>query len=286
MLLKRGVTYHLMNVLKFEHIFRRVMAKRRLAYITHVRNERTLLPHWYAHALKFVDPCDVYIMDHESSDSSIEQLKLNKENLIKITTREAFTNQWLTDQASDLQNKLLMSYDWVVFAEVDEFIFPDVTKCPGGFDELLFDLENKETKTIRCLGYDILHDIEKEQPIDLSSKPWLMQRSYARIWRPELNGGRMAFSKPVLSCEPLRWKAGGHDVLGFPDFKLDERLVLVHCHFLDIDLCEQRRKERRGTDKRKMPGDRLDIGQMMRDELRHKLNQHRQNIPEELKSQF
>lgn len=259
------------------------------ATFTVTRNESVFLWEWFIHNLKFFDINDIYVLDHDSSDGSVEQLLafgLPLQNVTKIQTDKPFTNEWLTDQGSIKQHELLKSYEWVIFAETDEFVFPDITKCPGGYDELLCSLKRENKTIVRCLGYDMLHDYRSEPHINLNNKPWLSQRRFARIWRPELNGGKMLFSKPILSSTPVRWRAGQHDLRNCPLITIDERLILIHCHFLDIGLCEERRSTRVKQGEKMMPGDRKALGEALRNELLELLQFHSHEIPEEIRKQF
>lgn len=251
--------------------------KKKKALLTYTRNEKIYLPIWLHHHLKSFLKEDIYVLDNETVDGSvqlaIQKNLLVKENVTLISCREAFTNQWLNDQASSMQHKLLEEYEWVILAEVDELIAINPDKF-SGWEELLHHLEKDSRQVFRALGYDVVHDYEKELPIDLN-KPILSQRENARVWRPELNNGKMLFSKPILTRSPVRWRAGGHDIVSPNDpkrtpldAKIEEGILLFHLNMFDYELCEKRRSDRVQPGQQKIGGDRLTVGKQLLQEMK------------------
>lgn len=263
------------------------MKKRRKAAMTMTRNESVFLELWYEHTRKYFDPEDIFVLNHQSSDGSVERViekGLPERNVTPITV-DLPHSKILTSISTAFQHKLLDRYDFVLFAETDEFVFPDVTRCPGGFDELMADLDRRGPTVIRCLGYDILHDWSREPAIDFTKRPLLRQRSKARIWTHELSGST-AFSKPIFTSRKVTWCKGQHDLADVPHVGIDDRLVLIHCHFIDIDVCEKRRSTRVKPGEHANVGDRTAVGAELRAELSDWLCRFGLDIPEHLKDQF
>jgi hypothetical protein len=243
--------------------------KKKKALMTYVRNESLYLPLWLKHHSKYFSIEDIYVLDNDSCDGSIEKaIESNlilRENVHKITCETTFTSSWLSGVASDFQNKLLEKYEWTILAESDEFIGLD-PNLVNDWDELFNHLTIADKKVVRALGYDVIHDMKNEPPIDLN-KPILSQRNKARLWRPELNNGKMLFSKPILSRVPVRWRGGGHDLADLSRVDIEERLVLFHLNMFDYELCTQRRKDRVAPGQIQINGDRLWVGQELINEI-------------------
>lgn len=203
-----------------------------------VRDETIWTRIWLKHYLQHVDASCIYILDHDSTDMGRSHLEeLRKEygfNLLRITHDDVDYN-WLTSAGSKFQQFLLNSYDAVLYADIDEIIIPR----PGsGYEDLVqladYNLGSPRN-VVRCCGYEVVHQIHLEEPIDFS-KPLLRQRSY---WYHCLT-----YSKPVLTCQPIEWMAGFHEFHGMAQTELvDKDLLLIHLHKIDLDYAEERHKE-------------------------------------------
>lgn len=256
------------------------MKNLRKALFTYVRNESIILPLWFKHHLKHFEASDIYVLDNDSTDDGVESLLkmgLPEKNIVKIPIPQdqEFTCKWLNNVASEFQHTLIKTgYDWTILAESDEFIDIDVEICPGGWDELLFDLQRAGISNCRALGYDVIHDITSEATLDFA-KPILSQRKKARLWTPELNGGKMLFSKPVLASVPTHWHAGGHnltfELTTNTTVQIDNRLLLFHLNLCDFEFSAKRRSARVPTGQTKINGDRLFVGQQLIDEINKNL---------------
>ena len=246
--------------------------KKRKAIFTYARNEALYFPLWIKHHLKSFPKEDVYVLDNDTCDGSIEDAInmgfLLRENVLPISCTGYFSSKWLADQASEFQHHLLSMYEWVVLAEVDELIAINPNHYEN-WDTFLNAFEKTGKNYCRALGHDVVHNMEKEPSIDLE-KPILSQRSNVRVWRPELNNGIMPFSKPILSKIPVQWSAGGHHIKE-NDVKLkvdiEEALLLFHLNMFDFNLCAQRRLERVPSGQQQIDGDRLWVGQKLIDEM-------------------
>jgi hypothetical protein len=123
--------------------------------------------------------------------------------------------------------ELLMGYDWVVFAEVDELI---ATR-----GNLIEDIEATKADAIRVNGYEIVHQPKDEPPLDWD-KPILAQRG--RWYRSR------TFSKVAIGRVPLKWNVGFHGCNVNPE--IDPRFTLIHLHRLDLNTAIARCAERQG----------------------------------------
>lgn len=210
-------------MIKFLNLIRRdISNKKKNAVFTIVKNEKICLPIWLKYYSKQFEGEDIYVLDHESTDGSVNEcLKDYNFNHIIVKNKFAFDHQWLLDTVKKMQKKLLKSYNYVLFTECDEIIIPNLQKY---FD--LKDYINKFNKAcVKCKGYNIRHLIDEEDPLDLKI-PILRQRNYWEdcVWS----------DKPLLSNKKLNWCMGFHSAPNCSNQDLD--LMLIHLHFMDLDL--------------------------------------------------
>ena len=196
-------------------------AKRRKAVFTMVHNEKRMLPIWLNYYSKHFGPDDIYVLDHDSDDGSTAGSGFKR---IPVSSDE-FDNVWQLRQVEQQQRKLLETYDTVLFTDVDEIVVPhpslgDLTDYMNTFEEPF----------VTCMGYEIIHLPDREDPFDFDRKV-LDQRHY---WFEN-----PAYSKAVLVTEPASWEPGFHRRAD-GHFNVDPDLYMVHLHRLDYDLCLER----------------------------------------------
>lgn len=122
--------------------------------------------------------------------------------------------------------KLLASgYNYVIFAEVDEFVIPSPSIYPFGLQDYVKKMKHP---TMRATGYNLFHDyLTDPNSIDLN-KSILSQRNK---WYYDEN-----YSKHVITSIPsLRWSAGFHTLLNeeYKDMLSDPNLYLLHLKKFD-----------------------------------------------------
>ena len=88
---------------------------------------------------------------------------------------------------------------------------------------------------VNCIGYEILHLVDREEPYD-PSRPILDQRGY---WFA--NG---AYNKPALASGPMAWLPGLHHRAN-GQVNPDPNLRLIHLHRMDFEVCRARHRGRR-----------------------------------------
>lgn len=205
--------------------------KRKCAIFVMVKDENLFLPIWLKYYSKFFSGEDIYVFDHRTTDDSIikcqEQYKFN---VIPLSYPYSFDHEWFKVVAYNTQKKLLKSYEYVVFTDVDEIIIPDRKKYNG-----LDDYINKMTDdSIQCLGYDLIHMENDEDDYD-PDKSVLSQRKYwyHTFW----------YNKTLISKRPLDWEIGFHEVRD-NQTSIDRDLLLVHLHKLDFKKCWNKSFER------------------------------------------
>jgi hypothetical protein len=210
-----------------EHYARRPAPARprRRALITIVNNESFFLALWLAYYSRFFAAQDIYVIDNETTDGSLDRGGFQR----IPAARDGLDNLWMVQTVENLQHELLRRYDVVVFTDIDEFIAP--APRVGTLGDYL---DRFDEEWVNCLGYEILHQPDREGPLD-TSRPILEQRHH---WFYN-----DAYSKAAIATAPLRWRPGFH---GRADlhFNLDPDLRLIHLHRVDYAACLARHRMR------------------------------------------
>lgn len=201
------------------------------AVFTIVHNEKYYLPLLLKHYSKFFNPEDIYVLDHDTTDGSTDNIDAQVE---KLHNELYFSHQWLVDNVQRKQEELLKRYRYVLFVECDELVIVNPDKYID-----LCDYIRKATQPLhRCSGFEIIQTAA--EPIFDPTKPIFDQR---RHWCPSVG-----FNKPLLARVPMHWAFGFHTGIyeGGPAVKdmdpPDPDLLLVHLHYLDYDYYLERHK--------------------------------------------
>jgi hypothetical protein len=203
---------------------------RRRAVITMVHNEPLFLPIWLRYYSRFFAPEDIYVLDNDSTDGSAD-----REGFVRIpVSHDRVDHTWMVRTIESLQHELLDRYDVVLVTDVDEIVTP--TPELGALGEYI---DRFEEDYVKCVGYEILHLIDREAPYD-PSLPILDQRGY---WF-----ANSAYDKPALGSVPMTWEPGFHKLEGegyLDGSHWDPDLRLIHLHRMDFELCRERHGVRR-----------------------------------------
>lgn len=197
----------------------------RRAVVTIVKNESVFFPIWLQYYSKFFAPEDIYVLDHETSDDSLDKGGFHRLPVF----HPSFDIGWMTQTIQRFEEQLFKSYDVVLYCDCDEIIAPDPTLHTLGEY-----LDRFDEQFVSCMGYELLHQTAKEPAIDLS-KPILDQRGF--WFRNPI------YDKPILSSEPMEWVSGFHrrkDQLN----NYDPDLYLIHLRRMDFNICWDRNKLR------------------------------------------
>ena len=200
---------------------RKLGASKRRALITIVHNEPVFLPIWLDYYSRFFRPEDIYVLDNDTTDGSTD-----RDGFVRIPVHhESVDHTWMVETVQDLQHELIDRYDVVLVTDVDEIVTP--TPEWGTLGEYMDEFAEW---FVTCIGYELLHMIDREEPYD-PSRPILNQRGY---WFA--NG---AYNKPALATEPMSWVPGFHHRTD-GQLNYDPDLRLIHLHRMDFDLCRDR----------------------------------------------
>jgi hypothetical protein len=201
-------------------------AKRR-AVLTIVQNEPVFLPIWLGYYSRFFAPEDIYVLDHETSDGSTD-----RDGFVRVPVRhESVDHTWMVRTIEAHQHELLERYDAVLVTDVDEIVAP----APE-LGTLADYIDGLRDEFVNCLGYELIHLVDREPPFD-PSRPVLEQRGH---WFRN-----RAYNKPALTTAPSEWVPGFHTRAdGRTD--VDPDLCLIHLHRMDYAICLARHRYRRG----------------------------------------
>ena len=197
---------------------------RKSAIFTIAQNEPVFLPLWTDYYSRYFDDSDIYILDHLSNDPKTIQTA-SKYNHIRVYNNYSFDHSWLKNTVESFQQFLLKSYNYVLFSETDEIIFPN----PDHSKLNLRDYINFTTQSIvSAQGYELVHDRVHEPKINLQN-PILSQRKWIQPSK--------TYSKTLLANCPLKWTPGFHEIHNdINQNNIVKDLILLHLHRMDFDL--------------------------------------------------
>jgi hypothetical protein len=208
----------------------------RVVALTQVKNEPILLPVWLKYYSKHFD--DIYVSNHGGENDYIDELeKEYKFKRFYDSGTKGWNHQALVDSVKRCQVKLLKKYDYVLYADVDEFVIPRNVTLREYMQGLKKDI-------IVCTGREVL-TYDDEAPIDWS-KPLLAQR---RKWFPH-----SAEFKCPISNHASDWALGFHytknmvTIASRNKISLEEYiysqaepdLYMVHINKIDLSLWNSR----------------------------------------------
>lgn len=185
----------------------------RIAAFTLCYKEHVMLPLWINHYSKLVGRENLFILDHSNDPPiAIDGIKT------AIIPRPNYDEVTRLNTIKTWQQKLLESYDWVIFSDTDEFI---TFRKPPTYITLQDYLNNQTSQIIRCIGVDVI-DPSNAPTIDWT-KPILQQRSKGIIshWS----------CKALISSVANNWNPGFHTT-NSPS-TLDNHFWLFHLKYAD-----------------------------------------------------
>ena len=189
----------------------------RVAVITMVRDEGTMLPVWLRYYGAQVGVENLYVIDDSSVDGSTDALPCDV--LRPPPVRGGRFESSRMRVISGVADGLLGLYDAVIFCDADEFIVPDPAVHASLVD---FVAARAGAQAVGALGYNVVQHIGVEAPLDLA-RPVLEQRQYA-VFVPTM-------CKPSINYVGARWVAASHGIRA--DYAVDPELFMFHLKFAD-----------------------------------------------------
>ena len=205
---------------------------KKIAAITMARDDEFFLSRWIAYYGKQFGTENLYIL-LDGTDQNIPSnagnahiTKLPHENMSR-----AAGDKYRIKKLSELASELLQSYDIVIGCDSDEFLIVD-SKTHQNLKQYL---SNKKIHTtLSGLGLDIGQHLYCEAILDKHA-PFLEQREHALL--------STRYTKPVVINKPVSWGSGFHSI-HHHNFHIDKNLYLLHFGSVDMDMLEQKAKNR------------------------------------------
>ena len=208
---------------------------KKIAAITMARDDEFFLSRWIAYYGKQFGTENLYILldgidqNIPSNAGNAHITKLPHENMSR-----AAGDKYRIKKLSELASELLQSYDIVIGCDSDEFLIVD-SKTHQNLKQYL---SNKKIHTtLSGLGLDVGQHLYCEAILDKHA-PFLEQREHALL--------STRYTKPVVINKPVSWGSGFHSI-HHHNFHIDKNLYLLHFGSVDMDMLEQKAKNR-GTD--------------------------------------
>ncbi|GAA1501754.1 glycosyltransferase family 2 protein [Nocardioides humi] len=201
----------------------------RVAAITMTRDSGPVLRRWVEHYQRQLRADDVFVVDDHSVDGSTDDLPCT---VLRLPYLDKYTFEpSRMGILSGLATSLLFAYDAVLLADADEFVVAD----PAKHDSLRhFAAARQGSAVAGVLGYNVIHRVDVEPPLDFAAPSLLRQREFARF--------TPLMCKPALKWVDADWAHASHGIRH--PFEPDPELFMFHLKFADVDqlrlLAEQR----------------------------------------------
>jgi hypothetical protein len=222
----------------FQKLDRSSVGMRNAAAITMVNNETHFLPIWINHYLKYFEPQDLYVINHNPDEEFSKYLKTIKDlgvNICNAHNDRLWNELWRRDLVNSLQHFLISSYKAVIYNDVDELLEINPDSKYKDLNDYISSFVQSGKECVRAQGYNIVSNPGIDKPIDLSI-PIMQQRE-----RWKLDNG---YSKPYLTSVPVNYLVGFHtteseyhknsDLFKPAEYLIDQDLLAIHIHYIDI----------------------------------------------------
>lgn len=166
------------------------------AVLTMVYNEKEFVPLWRGYYGSQFSEENIYIIDHGSSDGSLEDV--GRCSVLKIP-RTPKDNAQRSSLIRDIVSGLLAYYDSVIHVDVDEFLVVD----PRIASSLKVYCDNLPHSVVTSFGINIIQysdeaDIELNRPI-LGQRRW--GRFVSPMCKPSITSKRVVYSDGFHGCD-------------------------------------------------------------------------------------
>jgi hypothetical protein len=201
---------------------------------TAVQNDLVILNLWLSYYGRYFD--DMFVICFNTKEECFDELdRMKKTHNFDYEILSEYKGDKIDGTPAvfiryvrDKQFQLIKNYDWVLFANCDEYLIPYKNR----YKDLKDLMSRSKEKYVPCVAYDVIQT-KKEKPIDYS-KPYLKQRRYW-IKNPHYN-------KIILSRVALDWVNGLHKLSDMTDddSKAIKNTGLYMVHLKHADLSSTR----------------------------------------------
>lgn len=198
----------------------------KIAAVTMVYNEATMLPWWLRHYSRQVGESHCYVIDQASDDGSTA--RIGDANMMRVPVG-TYDETKRADFISDFCASLLKWYDWIIYTDVDEMLVAD----PACYSSLSEYCGKDHPDVVTAFGVNVLQRYLQEPTID-PERPILEQRRWMFAMA--------SMAKPLLTRIPVRWAAGFHSCSAPVGF---DGLTNFHLSYADFNTTIARQIKRR-----------------------------------------
>lgn len=222
--------------------------KRNFAVFTIVRNEPLFLRVWLNYYASMFPHEDVYVLDNETADGSVEEAMqlYPRVNFVKVITATIPHHAMALKKAVETyQQELLERYAVVVFAESDEFLIPNEHHYVDLLDYCRQFLHTPKP-FVRAVGWNIVHQIDDEPPILRTPGAKLLEHRNS-MWKIPI------YDKTLITKVPMSYQRGFHNFYINDQratvWPREDDLSLLHAWRIDLDEYCNRHQARLGISK-------------------------------------
>lgn len=192
----------------------------RIAALTVVRDEASMLPRWIRYYGDQLGIENLVVVDDHSTDGSTSDLPC------RVIPHEGFPKgrfeQARMVLVSRLGSDLLRDHDAVIFTDADEFLLADPDRYEGLRD---FVARRPDLQVGAGMGLNVVHHLDHEAAL-VPDQPVLGQRRFAKFVSK--------ICKPSLKRVDAPWVKASHGIKA--PYVPDRDLLMVHFKFADFDL--------------------------------------------------
>jgi len=181
----------------------------RCAVFTVAHNEALYVPIWIRYYKRHFDTRDMYILNHYTTDGSLDPKHIPKGITVRNLTGDAafMPHYYLVEQVELFQQRLLRAgYKCVLFSEIDEFVAANPEKYAEGLKSFIHEFVNNASidkpRYVKATGYNLVQNVAQQEAELVYSSDIIAQRDY---WAPT-----RLWSKILLSSVALKWAVGFH----------------------------------------------------------------------------
>lgn len=194
------------------------MMDRSISIFTYIDRYNIFLDIWLNYYTTFISNKHITILFRNSTNFNLRAyLDTNGFTEVSIIEIPISHKQYVSASIFiDIQEKLLKSYNIVMFSDIDEIIY----------HKNLIDVINTfETPYVTTIGFEIIHNYISEATLDPDLE-LISQRKFGMFssW----------YDKPLILKERVTWQDGKHSN-GINDYKIPG-LYLIHLNKLDFNM--------------------------------------------------
>jgi hypothetical protein len=187
--------------------------------MTVVRDEQIMLPRWVSYYASQLGMESLIVIDDNSTDGSTSGLDCTVHRIPGFHPRKF--NSERDRLVSGLASGLLVTYDAVLYTDVDEFLVADPARYDGLRDLVR---ARKDQPVLAPLALNVVHHPEAEGALR-RRRPVIGQRQFAKF--------APIMCKPSIKRVAAPWVFASHGIKA--PYAVDPELFMLHLKFADTE---------------------------------------------------